>query len=118
MNNTLLGFIDKKAINEFRKDLLEMLRLGNWLDKNYTSENIDVTAYIKKFNSLIESFNRKYKNLKLKLVKNIECIELKILLNETNVRDCFENAASKIIGVQAIGISNFGAVGIADTEAF
>ena len=39
-------------------------------------------------------------------------------MNEKSVRDCFENAASKIIGVQAIGTSNFGTAIVSDAEAF
>ena len=118
MNNTLLASIDKTAINEFRKDLLQMLSIGKWIDKNYGEENIDLTAYINKFNSLIDSFNKKYKNLKLKLVKKTTQLDLHIFLNEKNVKSCFENVASKIIGVNSIGTSTFGTVGVADTEGF
>jgi len=45
-------------------------------------------------------------------------IDLKILLNEKNVRDCFENASSKIVGVQSIGTSKFGTTIVSDPEAF
>jgi len=41
MNNTLLGSISKKAINEFRKDLLQMLRIGKEFDKYYAESNQD-----------------------------------------------------------------------------
>ena len=69
MNNTLLPSIDKKAINTFRKDLLQMLRIGKEMDRYYAESNQDVDIYMKKFNSLVESFNKKYKNIKLKMVK-------------------------------------------------
>jgi|TARA_Y100000310_G_scaffold341861_1_gene442558 hypothetical protein len=118
MNNTLLPSIDKKAINTFRKDLLQMLRIGKEMDRYYAESNQDVDIYMKKFNSLVESFNKKYKNIKLKMVKKTNEVDLKILLNEKSVRDCFENAASKIIGVQAIGTSNFGTAIVSDAEAF
>jgi hypothetical protein len=108
MNNTLLGSVGKKAINEFRKDLLQMLRIGKEIDKYYAGSNQDAGDYIKKFDSLINLFNKKYKNLKLKAEKRADEINLKILLNEKSVRDCFEKAASKIIGVQSIGASKFG----------
>ncbi|MDP7244092.1 MAG: hypothetical protein QF568_01985 [Flavobacteriales bacterium] len=118
MNNTLLASIDKKAINTFRKDLLQMLRIGKEMDRYYAESNQDVDIYMKKFNSLVESFNKKYKNIKLKMIKKTNEVDLKILLNEKSVRDCFENAASKIIGVQAIGTSNFGTAIVSDAEAF
>ena len=118
MNNFLLGSIDKKAISEFRKDLLQMLRLGKWIDRYYAESHQDLDTYLQKFNSLIEMFNKKYKNLKMKLVRKTSETDLKIFLNEKNVKDCFANAASKIIGLQSIGISNFGAAVVSDAEAF
>ena len=118
MNNSLLASIDKKAINEFRKDLLQMLRLGKGIDKQYSESHSDLDIYFKKFNSLIDTFNKKYRNIKLKMAKKTDEIELKILLNEKSARDCFENAASKIIGVQSIGTSKFGAAVVSDPEAF
>lgn len=118
MNNTLLASIDKKAINEFRKDLLQMLRLGKGIDRYYAEAQSDLDTYFKRFNSLIDIFNKKYKNLKLKAVKKTNEIDLKILLNEKNVRDCFETAASKIMGVQSIGTSKFGTAVVSDPGAF
>jgi len=118
MNNTLLASISKKAINEFRKDLLQMLRLGKGIDKYYAESSSDLGIYFKKFSSLIDEFNKKYKNIKLKMVKKTDEIELKIFLNEKSARDCFENAASKIIGVQSIGTSKFGTATVSDPEAF
>lgn len=117
-NGTLLASIDKKAINTFRKDLLQMLRIGKGIDRYYAEAQSDLDIYLKKFDSLISSFNKKYKNLKLKAIKKTNEIDLKILLNEKNVRGCFENAASKIIGVQSIGTSKFGAATVSDPEAF
>jgi len=118
MNNTLLGSISKKAINEFRKDVLQMLRVGGEIDRYYAGSNQDLNIYIKKFKSLIESFNKKYKNLKLKFEKRMNEINLKMLLNEKSVRDCFENAASKIIGLQSIGTSKFGTAVVSNAEEF
>ena len=119
MNNApIWGTIEKKAINEFRKDLLQMLSIGKWIDKYYARLSGDLGAYTKKFNSLIEDFNKKYKNLKLKLVKRVDNIGLKLFLNENDVKSCFENAASKIVGVQSIGISNFGAATVSNAEEF
>ena len=69
MNNTLLGSINKKAINTFRKDLLQMLRIGQEMDRYYGRSDSDLDTYIKIFNYLIGSFNKKYKNIKMKAVK-------------------------------------------------
>jgi len=118
MNNTLLASINKKAINEFRKDLLQMLRIGKEIDGYYAGSHSDLNTYMKKFISLIDAFNKKYKNIKMKIVKRTSEIDLKILLNEKSVRDCFENAASKIIGLQSLGVSKFGTATVSDPEAF
>ena len=118
MNNTLLGSIGKKAINEFKKDLLQMLRIGKEIDRYYAESQPDLDTYLKKFKSLIDSFNKKYKNLKLKQEKKKNEIILKIFLNEKNVRDCFENAATKIIGLQSIGKSKFGTAVVSNPEDF
>ena len=112
----LLG--SKKAINEFKKDLLQMLRIGKEMDRYYAESQPDFKPYLKKFKTLIDSFNKKYKNLKLKQEKKTSEITLKIFLNEKSVRDCFENAVSKIIGVQSIGISKFGTAMVSAPEEF
>ncbi len=118
MANGILGSADKKAISEFRKDLLQMLRIGKWVDKYYAESQSDLDIYIKKFNSLIESFNKKYKNIKLKLAIKTNEARLRIFLNEKGVKECFANSASKIAGVQSIGSSNFGAAAVSDAAAF
>jgi len=74
--------------------------------------------YIKKFKSLIESFNKKYKNLKLKFEKTTIEINLKILLNEKDIRTCFDNAASKVMGLQSIGTSKFDTALVSNPEEF
>jgi len=117
-DGTLLGNINRKSVNEFRKDLLEMLRIGKGLDEQYGELNQNVDAYIKKFDSLIKKFNKKYKNISLKLVKKTDKIELKLFLNEKSVKDAFANSASKVIGVQAIGTTKFDTAGVADAEIF
>jgi len=118
MNNMLLASINQKAINEFRKDLLQMLRIGKEIDRYYGESQSDLDTYFKKFISLIDSFNKKYKNLKLKMIKKTTEINLKIFLNEKSVRDCFDNASSKIMGLQFIGKSKFGAATASNTDAF
>ena len=92
MANGILGSMDKKAMSEFRKDLLQMLRIGKWVDKYYAESQSDLDIYIKKFNSFIESFNKKYKNIKLKLAIKTNEVSLRILLNEKDVKECEEKA--------------------------
>ena len=118
MDSPLLASIDKGAINTFRKDLLQMLSAAKGMDKYYFEAKQDFHNYLGKFESLVEGFNRKYKGIKLRILKKTEEMGLKIFLNEKNVKDCFANSASKIIGLQAIGASSFGAATISDTAGF
>jgi hypothetical protein len=113
----ILSSIDRKAVNEFKNDLLQMLRISYGLDKYYAESNPELDDCLKKFKSLIDKFNRKYKGLKIKVVKKIDSISLQIFLEEKNAKECFANSASKIIGLQSIGYSKFGAVAVSDTEA-
>ena len=90
----LFASIDKKSINEFRKDLLDILGIAKEMERLYNEGKDEVDSYMKKFNSLINLFNKKYKNLILKLVKKTTSLELKMLLNENNLKDAFANSAS------------------------
>lgn len=118
MDSPLLASIEKGAIKTFRKDLLQMLNAAKGMDKYYFEAKQDFHNYLEKFESLVEGFNKKYKGIKLKIVKKTEEMELKIFLDEKNVKDCFANSASKIVGLQAIGASGFGAATISDTAGF
>ena len=117
-NNGLLAGLDKKSINEFRQDLLGMLRVGKEMERYYTESNQDFDSYLKKFNSLIDSFNKKYKGLKLKLAKKTEALELNILIDEKSVKDAFANSGSKIMGLQSIGANGFGTATVSDPGGF
>ena len=67
----LLANIERMAINEFKKDLWGFIRVSKKIDKSFSKSHSDVDLYLKKFESLAQSFNKKYKNLQFKLVKKI-----------------------------------------------
>ena len=114
----LLANISSKAINEFKKDLFGFLRAAKEIDKSFSKSHSDVDIYLKKFESLIQSFNKKYKNLQLKLIKKTDRIELKMLINEKSAKDAFANSASKILGLQSIGTSNYTDAPMSSTAQF
>jgi len=117
-NIGLLGSTDVKAIDTFRKDLLEMLRIGKGMNEFCSKTNQDIDLYLKKFESLITKFNKKYKGLKLKLVKSVDSLNLRILLKDKDVKDVFANSASKVVGVQSIGAANYGNATVSDPDKF
>lgn len=118
MDSMLLASIEKGAIKTFRKDLLQMLSAAKGMDKYYFEAKQDFHNYLEKFESLVEGFNKKYKGIKLRIVKKTEEMGLKIFLDEKNVKDCFANSASKIVGLQAVGASGFGTATVSDASAF
>ena len=118
MESLLLSAFEKQDISAFRKDFLQMLRIAKNVDKYYVQSNSDLDAYLDKFSSLVEAFNKKYKGIKLKMKIKTNEVDLKIYLSEKNVSNCFANCASKVIGLQAVGSSKFGAAGISDTATF
>ncbi|MEK6948638.1 MAG: hypothetical protein AABX34_00335 [Nanoarchaeota archaeon] len=118
MDSPLLSSFERKALKEFNKDLVQMLRVAKNIDKYYARSDSNLDLYLDKYASLIDTFNKKYKGIKLKVSKKTDEVNLRLFLNEKNIHDCFANSASKIIGLQSIGSSKFGAVGVSDTASF
>jgi len=118
VESALLTSMGKKAVKDFREDLLSMLMAGKEMDRYYNEGSTDVDTYMKKFNSLINLFNKKYKNLSLKLVKKVDSLQLKLLVSESDVKAVFGTAASKIVGLQSIGTRTFGTAIVSDANAF
>lgn len=104
----LLSSFGKKDILQFSKDFMEMSRLSKELDKAYGESDSDVDLYFKKFEGLIKKFNKKYKGITLKAEKKAEELETQIILSEKSLKETFANSASKIQGLQAVGIRTFG----------
>lgn len=104
--------------DEFRKDFLQLVRIAYCMDKSYGKSHKSIDKYMPKYKSLISDFNRKYKNLRLKLVKDIEKFKLSIFIKEKNVKDLFSNVASRIEGLKAIGAENFNSAVAENSEKF
>lgn len=115
---TLLADFKNKGKNEFKKDFLQLMRICIGIDKGYGKANKSADRYIPKFKLLIDAFNKKYKNVRLILKKDIENIGLRIFINEKGVKDVFSNVASKIEGLKAIGADDFNAAGVENSEKF
>ena len=116
-NNDILSAISQKDIKAFSKDFSQLLRVASEIDRYYGRWE-DIGKYLPKFDKFVDLFNRKYKNIKVKVLRKIDSIDVKIMLNEKTVKDLFNNCASKIIGLKAIGTKSFGAADITETEKF
>ena len=69
---SLLNELKSKDKKEFKKDFLQIIRIAFGVDRYYKRAHPLIDKYIPKFRLLIESFNNKYKNLRLKIKRDIE----------------------------------------------
>jgi thiol-disulfide isomerase/thioredoxin len=115
-NNGILSGMLPGDIKAFSKDFSQMLRVASEIDRYYSEWKHDLDRYLPKLDKLVKFFNRKYKSIKLKVLKRIDGVDVRILLSETTLKNLFNNCASRIVGLKSIGTKNFGAVDIAETE--
>ncbi len=118
MESPLLSSFEKKALKEFNRDLAQMLGVAKNIDRYYARSDSNLDFYLDEYSSLVEAFNKKYKGIKLKIFKKTDELNLRLFLNEKSIHGCFANSASKIVGLQSIGRSKFGSVGVSDTASF
>jgi|TARA_B100001971_G_C18074078_1_gene474678 hypothetical protein len=116
VNNDILSKISQKDINHFGKDFSQVIRVSAEIDRYYAEWKHDLDKYIPKVEKLIQLFNKKYKNIKLKLSKKIDSVNVRILLNENTLKNLFNNCASRIAGLKSVGAKNFGAADVAEPE--
>lgn len=88
--------LDTRNLNEFKKDFIELVRVGSGINKEYSRLSKDIDKYITQFKKIIDLFNKKYKNLEIKLEKTTEELKLRIFIKEKSVKDVFINAASTL----------------------
>ena len=71
-NNDILSEFSSSEVNEFKKDLTQMMKVGAEIDRYYGEAQHDLDVFIPKFEKLVEKFNKKYKGLKIKTRKLID----------------------------------------------
>lgn len=118
VNNDILSGISPKDIKMFSKDFSQLLRVASEVDRYYGEWKHDLDKYLPKFDDFVKMFNKKYKDIKVKVLKRIDEIRTRVLLNESSMKDLFNNCAARIIGLKAIGTKNFGTADVTETERF
>ncbi len=118
MANDLLSGYDKKDIINFNKDIAQVARVAKWADRFYGKWQSDMDKYIPKYKKFISSFNKKYNGVDIKVKVGLEGIRTRFLLNGKSMREVFDNAVSKIIGLKAVGVAKFNVVDVTDSEGF
>jgi hypothetical protein len=114
----IISELDPKDLNEFKKDFAELIRVYSGINREYSKLGKDIDKYIAEFNQIINLFNKKYKDLVLRLKRTINELQLRIFIKDSSVKDVFMNVASKLDGLKAIGSSDFGKAKIEEADRF
>jgi len=117
-NNDILSEFSSSEVNEFKKDLTQMMKVGAEIDRYYGEAQHDLDVFIPKFEKLVEKFNKKYKGLKIKTRKLIDSYKVKLFIKERDIKEFFAKSASRIPGLKSVGRTNFNQVDVADAEKF
>ena len=117
-NGDLLSEIDTSAISQFKKDFMQMMKVGAEIDRYWGEAKRDLDTFIPKFEKLVEQFNKKYKGIKIKAIKSLERYNVRIFIKSRDIKEFFAQSASRIPGLRAIGRAAFNQVDVNDVEKF
>lgn len=117
-NNGFLAQFSPSDVSHFRKDFIEVIKLGAEIDRYYGEAQRDLDTMIPKYEKLAEKFNRKYKGIKIKTKRTIENYKVRIFVNSKDIKEFFAESASKIPGLKSAGKTSHSQVEVADIEKF
>jgi len=118
MAGDITSELSPKGLNEFGKDFSEVMRVYSGINDEYSKVGKDTDRYIDAFRKAVAVFNKKYKNLVLKVKTTAEELKLRIFVKEKTVKDVFVNVASKLNGLKAIGLKDFGEAKVEEADKF
>lgn len=117
-NNDLLSGFNSVDIEHFKKDFVQMIKVGAEIDRCYGEAKHDLDTLIPKFEKLTEKFNQKYKGIKIKNKKTIENFKVRLFIKAKDAREFFADSASRIAGLKSVGKTNFNQVDVGEAEKF
>jgi len=117
-NNDLLAQFSPSDVSHFRKDFIELVKVGAEIDRYYGEAQHDLDTLIPKYEKLVEKFNKKYKGIKIKPKRTIEHYKVRLFVNSKDVKEFFSESASKIPGLKSAGKAGHSQADIADIEKF
>ncbi|MAG91592.1 hypothetical protein CMO83_02870 [Candidatus Woesearchaeota archaeon] len=117
-NGDILSGLNQSDINHFRKDFIQMMKVGVEIDRCYGKADTELDDCIPNYKELIEKFNKKYKGIRIKPKITIEHFHIRIFVKAKSLKSFFENAASRIPGLKSVGRTNFNQVDVTDVERF
>lgn len=117
-NNNLLSEFNPSDIAHFKKDFVQMIKVGAEIDRYYAEAKNDLDVLIPKYEKLADKFNKKYKGVKIRTKKTIDSFKVRMFVKSRDIKEFFAESAAKIPGLKAVGRTNFGQVEVNDTEKF
>jgi len=117
-NNDILSQFSSADIREFRKDFVQMIKVGAEIDRCYGESQQNLDNIIPKFERLTEQFNKKYGGIKIKIRKAIDSFKVRLLLKAEGIKEFFAGSASRIPGLKSVGARNFNQVQVSNGEKF
>ena len=117
-NNDILSEFGSADLSHFKKDFIQMIKVGAEIDRYYGEAQHDLDTLIPKFEKVAERFNKKYKGIKIKTKKMIEHFKVRLLIKVKDIKEFFADSASRISGLKSVGRTNFNQVDISDAEKF
>ena len=118
MAQDIIAVLDQKNFNEFKKDFIQLVRVYLGVKGEYSRSGKHADRYVTQLGEIISLFNKKYRNITLRIRHMSDGLQLGIFLKEKSVKDAFVNAASKIDGIKSIGVEDFDDVKIEEVDKF
>ena len=117
-NNSILSEFSSSDVAHFRKDFMQMIKVGAEIDRYYGEAKNDLDVLIPKYEKLAEKFNKKYKGVKIKVKKTIDSFKVRLFVKSMAIQEFFAESAAKIPGLKSVGRANFNQIEVNDTEKF
>ena len=105
-------------VNTFEKELREIARIIAGLMRHSEENDTTLDKQLEKVNVIFGDFNKKYPLITLKIDSTIDNIVIRILINESSVKNVFDSVASKLKGFTGIGKSSFNEATIQEGDKF
>lgn len=103
-----------EGLNDFREDFIQVVESAKGLRKWYERGEQKLDTYLGVFKKALSLFNKKYPDLKITL-KTGEELSISVSLKESTLKTFFTKAASRIKGLQSVGLKRFDEVKMADS---
>jgi len=89
-------------VNEFKKDFLTLMNMSFEMDRQQATLDPSVMHNLPEFQECLKLFKKKYKDIELKTKQ--DSFKILILFPEKGIKKIFEEAASKVDDIKAIGM--------------